>query len=342
MGKMDLDMSRLKPEGGHYVVVGFVLPYHLQIPDDNYRVRVRIPEKELVVQVVVEAREQVLPDEMKKPVDNYTKRYLSRVLVYIPVRASDPATHGSLEAMQSAVFDAYEQYRAVAAQALNRLITAYRHATCECHTRAITSLEDFSLALLFNENSPEDATSHFRAYSKEYRITESILRIEIDIPPRVLEELKAELLTDLQPSLVDDLLLNAYYYLEAGNLRLAIIEAETAFEVAVTQFLMNHYRDAPEKVQTIRRTNSLTNLLQSTAAQEAFTARAKGFKKSDAAYRSWEESVWKVRGELVHGRISTVPYVTAARALGTVEETLEYLLERPRTPLRRYARYKLD
>ena len=234
MHKDELDISQLRTDGSHYAVAIFTLPYYLELPNDNYGIRVKLSSKELVVQAILRQMEAHIIDGAKKPVDQYSSQYYSTVSVYIPIRFNDSSLHSNFSKIESAVFDNHEKYRNIGIQAVNRLILIYRHLTGEFDIRPITGFKDFSLAILFNKNSPQDSTSQLEAYGKNYYKTESIVRFTTDLPSFMIEELRKKLLTVTPISLVDELLLNAYYYLNEGNVRLAVIEAETAFEIGIT------------------------------------------------------------------------------------------------------------
>ena len=337
-----LDITRLKTDGSHYVAISFNLPYHLELPEDNYEVKVKLSDKEIIVQVILEHHKEQIDEMLKKPVDKYSDRFYSTVSAYVPLRFNDMSFHSNFRKVESVVFDKHEEFRKIGIHSVNRLILIYRHFTGDFHIRSITSLNDFSLAILFNENSPQNPTSHLKAYGKKYYTTESILRYTTDLPTLMIEKLKKKLLNITTVSLVNELLLNAYSFLDEGNFRLAIIEAETAFEVAIGHFLLDHYKGDTDKIQWLERQNSFTNLLNSNEAEVAFSSHSKSFKKNNQLYALWEKNVWKVRGSIVHGKTIDVPYPIAAKALKTIEEVLENLLERPRTKLRNYATYKIE
>ncbi|GIK41254.1 MAG: hypothetical protein BroJett011_50870 [Chloroflexota bacterium] len=61
------DLSKLKPDGSHYVVVGFAIPHCLQLPDGNYSVSITnykistfSKKQPLAVQIVLEKKQKSL------------------------------------------------------------------------------------------------------------------------------------------------------------------------------------------------------------------------------------------------------------------------------------------
>lgn len=162
------------------------------------------------------------------------------------------------------------------------------------------------------------------------------------MPDEEVSELRSRLLVDWEVSLTDELLLNAYDFLDQRNCKLAVVEAEIGFEIAITQFLLNEYASDSVKVKKLENINSFTTLIKHPMAQHAFSRKSKTFADGDPHYDDWYNKVWKIRGNLVHGRQPDISYKEALLAVRTVDDTLNYLFGRAKTRWRQYTRYKLE
>ena len=154
---------------------------------------------------------------------------------------------------------------------------------------------------------------------------------------------KQRLLEGEHVSLTEELLLNAQDFLHQGNYRLAVIEAESAFESAVYEFLLQYYKNSPDIIKKISEDiHSFVNLIKKPFTEKALNLKAKQFtkenRKAGKNYLEWEKHVWEIRGDLVHGRISTVSYQEASKAIQVVEDLLFLFFNRPKTKVNQYSR----
>lgn len=335
------DLSLLKPNGSHYIVIGLLTPYCIDIPDGNYEVLVDNSGRQLVVQIIIKKIEQSYETVAESAVIYKKANFHSSAFVYIPARAPS-SIHEDREKVWQAIESDYERYRSIALKAVNRMIKIYRHLTGEFMVKPIVGHHNFSFTLLYNRNPPDNDVSDFTGISKPIVTTDTILPTEVVMPDEEISELRSKLLADWEVSLTDELLLNAYDFLDQRNYKLAVIEAEIGFEIAITQFLLNEYTSDSAKVKKLESINSFTTLVKHPMAQQAFSRQSKTFVDGDPYYDNWLSKVWKIRGDLVHGRQSDIPYKEALLAVKTVDDTLNYLFGRPKTKWRQYARYKLE
>jgi hypothetical protein len=353
------DLTKLKPDGSHYVAVGFAIPHCLQLPDDNYPVlthnhRIPIFSKEhlLTVQIVSQQRQKTLSNaeihlaqretwEMAGPHGTYG--YTS-ILAYIPVRGADPVTHQNFNKIWNTVKEYHLAFKEQAIVAVNQLITVYRYCTGECHIKPLTGHDvrfEYSVALLFNQYPVDAEKSKLDGYILPIYNPSDRIPANLKIPENVVSNIRTKLKEDFQVPLSEELLLNAYDLIDQGNYRLAIIEAETGFEAAIMRFLRDCYENEPDKLKQMEAIKSFGQLLNESFFEDAISDRSRRFRKNEGRRKEWDENVWSVRGDLVHGRISDVSFEDAVKAIETVESTLEYLLGRNRTEPWRYAGPKI-
>lgn len=342
MRSIGLDLSKLQPDGSHYVVIDLVMPFSLGLPDGNYHIALNDNERPLTVQLVLQKQRGLVATSLGGGAKSLADTSLA--LIYVPIRRADPDSHNDRQKVWSSIMAQYERYHLIAVRAMNKLVAVYRLNTGECQLKPITALDDFNLTLLFSKLPPDSGRSEFDGDVVPFTLTDNVVprTLVLDIPDSVIDQIRDELRVDHQVSLSDELLLNACDFLDQGNYRLAIIEAETGFETGLLRHILDYYRDQPAKLRTIEHINSFVNLINHKLFQQAFIAAQKKFAKNESYYDNWHKQVWEIRGDLVHGKLPGVSYMQAATAIDCVEGTLEYLLNRPRTQPRRYAAYKYD
>lgn len=203
-------------------------------------------------------------------------------------------------------------------------------STGECHVKPLTGHDawvDYDFVFFFNELPPTAGRSKFRGDITPVHDIHSIVPLQPNIPETVVAELQKQLTSDFQVGLSDELLLNAHDFLDQGNHRLAVIEAETSFEAALFDFLRDHFG----KRVKIKNYQSPVALIEDAPFQAAMKSKGKEFNAGLPRYEEWLNQVWDVRNQLVHGKLPTVTYETAEKAVQIVESNLEYLLERSQT-----------
>ena len=334
------NLDKLDANGNHYVAIGFSLPYCLHVPDENFKVRVEISEEIIEVQLIFEKRHRGRGDllsgssEIEKFADRRGNHCFSSVLAYVPVRGQERATHSHYDQMWSIVERRKIWFRELAITAINQFVSMYRYSTGECHIQPLKGHDvwfDFSFAFFFNELPPEAKQSKFRADVLPIYNLHNLVSSVPNLPEEVLTDIRAKLIQNFQIPLAEELLLNSYDYLDQGNARLALIEAETGFEAALYSLLRDHYNGKPVKTNF----PSPDDMIKSKQFQTALRTIGKEFSKSNGRYVEWHEHVWRVRGGIVHGRIRDISIDTASRAIRIVEEILEYLTNRlPTRPWR--------
>lgn len=349
------DISELRADGSHYAAVGFELPYCLHLPYDHYAVRMDIGGRTITVQVQLESHRRsesrkggflIPPEKAEKFADRLGTYRYSSVVVYIPIRSSDPEIHGSRDRMWRFVETRHQWIVEQGVRAVNRLVSTYRFSTAECHIRPLSGRDlwfDHSLALVFIDYDPSVSTSKATATHVPYYYDGDIVPQILPVPAEVQNEIRTRLTSEFQVPLWEELLLNTYDLVDRGNYRLAVIEAETAFEAALWAFVRDYHRSKGEPDQSIdaRFTSwprSFTAVVREHFA-EAFDARSKQFCRGDRYYDTWHQKVWELRGGLVHGRLPDASLEEATEALQTIEDTLEYLIDRPKTRPWRYVTY---
>lgn len=349
------DLTKLKPDGSHYVAISFTIPHYLHLPDDNYLVYVAdqitnksVSRRLLAVQVILEKKQKAISQaelhlvqrELWEMAGAHGFYGFSSITVYMPVRGGNPETHQDFKKMWNQVEKDHLIYKDMAASAINNLITVYRYCTGESHIRQLAGDDlrfEYNFAFFFNENPVEMHVSKFRGQVLPLYNLFDRLPANLNIPSEIVADIQTKLAENFEIPLSEELLLNAYDLMEHGNYRLAVMEAETAFEAAVLKFLRQYYKDEPDKIERIEGIKSFGYLINQDFFKNALASRSKTFRKNEAPRKEWDEYVWGVRGALVHGRISDITYEEAIIALETVEKTLEYLLNRPTTKPWRYA-----
>ena len=148
-----------------------------------------------------------------------------------------------------------------------------------------------------------------------------------------MESISEKLVTDYQVKLSDELILNAHDFLDQGNFRLAVIEAETGFEAALYELLHAHFEGKEIKIKEYK---SPTSLIKNNPFQTVMRNRQRTFDLGCEQYKEWDKKVWDVRNKIVHGRLPDVTYEVASDAIQVVEDILEYISNREQTKPWRY------
>jgi hypothetical protein len=325
------DLSKLESNSNCYVAVRFAIPYCLHLPDANYKAAIEINSRTLIVQIVLTkvysnlSRRSVLPGASS--VERFAGRRgdysYSSAIAYIPFELEKQNL--SFDKVWGTVEKNHSAYRQQAITALNELIKIYRFCTGECHIRPLTGHDvwfDYNIAFI-----PMKQLGDASVISVD-DLNDIVATIP-DFPYEVVTDIQDKTLSGFQVPLSTELLLNAYDFLDQGNYRLSVIEAETAFETAVLTFLHNYYHDQPNSISKIESYQSFGQIINDPLFNNALASRAKKFIKNESPRKEWNESVWQLRGDLVHGRKLAITFPEALKATQTVESTLEDLLDRP-------------
>lgn len=137
-----------------------------------------------------------------------------------------------------------------------------------------------------------------------------------------LDKIKEMLKNDTRLPLEQELLLNASDYHFYGNYKIAVIEAETAFETFVYQFISKHYRSLgkPESYIENLYEAGFKNLLKDHIKK----ITSSNF-YSSTQYSNWQLNTYQLRNKIVHQGKTDVSAEESQRAILTVDGTIEYI-----------------
>lgn len=339
------DYSKLKPEGCHYVAVGLSLPYTVHLPIDSYDVEIESQISSFKNQIIIENRwknqqearkkfpfagEGILIEQDRDTQANY--RY-TWIWVFIPI-ATENLT--DLDKAWKQILPMKDRFCDLAISIVNRFLEVYRFNSKQYHIKFLTGREvqfDYILAFMLNENPPHSPTSNFT--TKLVQITywgDRYPQIN-PFPDKIVSNIRAQLKSLHKVPLSENLLLNAYNYFDQGEHRLAVIEAETAFEAAIYQHLRKYFRDnLDDLAKAEKKVNyNFTRLVKGEFCRPAFGD--KQFDDEIIEFKLWRSKVMELRNNLVHAKIDTVTKEEAHDAIQTIEDTLNYLIARPKTEL---------
>lgn len=346
------DFSKLKPSGHHYVAIGFSLPYAIYLPTDSYDIDVEINLQNqtgtLNVQILIEDQwknqkegHQKFPFAEKNALierkrDRHATYRYTKVWVFIPTFLDDPEKPKDLNAIWEQVTRTRDWYRNLSIKSVNRFLEVYRYHSKEFHVKPLTGQElwfDFVFAFLFNHNKPQTPKSNFTTKIMPFSYWGDIYPRSNDVSDKIVSNIQAQLRSPHEVPLSENLLLNAYDHFDQGDYRLAVIEAETAFEAAIHYHLRNYFRDNLDgliEAETKAR-GKFTNLIKSKFCRPAFGGKT--FHEEITEFKIWRSTVMELRNNLVHAKIDTVTKQEAQDAIQTIEDTLNFLIERSKTEL---------
>ena len=234
-----LDISQLKPNGSHFVVVSLVIPYRVDLPEDNYEVKIDVQERPLIVQVIIRKVEQSIETHPGGIGSSTKVIQTTSVQVFTPVRVDNPTAVVTRDQLWAAIYDEKLAYQNAALMALNRLLQIYRIFSGEHSIRPLTFPINASVALLFNQNAPGSNESLFTGVNQKFLMEGLPLPLETKLPESAIEEIRQSLIFGFDTPLHEELLLNAYDFVAMGNYRVAVIEAETAFEAGIMRHVLS-------------------------------------------------------------------------------------------------------
>lgn len=353
-----IDISKLKTNGSHYALIGFTLPIYLDLPCQDYETVIEMNGKAMVIQMIFEKGEVGYFPDLPMPITDVTPRsplyrkpiHYSSFLVYIPFRLNNEHSNRVQNDVWQSLSDNCQKFCSAAVSAVNNIIRTYRFKTGEIDVKPITLgdvLYKYDLALLFNKNDPNDSISEFVGTVVSTCNNDYLFIKRTEVPEEVTFIIRSEVAHGCNVPLSDELLLNAYDLFEQGNFRLAIIEAETAFESAIYQFLLEYYKSNAAVTSKVMEAKSFTTLLRYPESNLAIGLEKKEFYCSDPRrgrpnagknYVLWEQHVWALRGAIVHGRIANATYAEANKAIEVVQDLLSLLFGRRKTIVKRYSK----
>jgi len=142
-----------------------------------------------------------------------------------------------------------------------------------------------------------------------------------DVNPEHLVRIKNLLDKNYQISIEDELLINAKNEWFYDNFRIAVIEAETAFEVFIDEYIAKKYRE--KGISTLKIENILKAGLENLLEDHVKKLSGYDFKNSNE-YQEWKEKAYSIRNGIVHdGKSTNKP--EAWNAIQSVSKTIHFI-----------------
>ncbi|MFO7679198.1 MAG: hypothetical protein R6X34_04035 [Chloroflexota bacterium] len=341
------DISKLKPNGYHYVAIKFSLPYCLHLQNESYDVALDIELETqkgiLETQILLEDRfrnqerrkDFPFSDEntfIEKAKDTQGIFRYTSVQVFIPIGSNNPEKPTDFDSIWEHITQSKIWFRNQAIESVNRLLNTYRYYSKEFHIKPLAGRElwfDFIFALLYNENPPDAKTSDFTIKYMPIMYWHDIYPQIENVSESIVSKIRKHLISTQNISLGESLLLNAYAYHDQGDYRLAIIEVETAFEATIHQHLQEFFKEDQTTFNKIEEIDKFTNLVKCKLCRPAF--KGKEFSENIPEFVLWRKNVMDLRNSIVHGDKITVSEKEAHEAINIIENTLAFLIQRPST-----------
>ncbi len=200
---------------------------------------------------------------------------------------------------------------------LNRLIEVYRFTTGEFYLDTLpkNELPDFEVLIVNDDGTLSPDMTHVWSFG---------LGLTLARTARVPDEARQLLVESTELPIARILYLNARREELLENYRLAVVEAESAFEVSVHEIVSRYYRNggvSPAKIDNILDAG-LKNLLQDHVPKSC----GKQFVGTEE-HGVWEARLYDLRNKIVHQGVS-VTADDARNALAAAERALEWLANR--------------
>ena len=208
--------------------------------------------------------------------------------------------------------DNTKELKEIAHKAVNRLLDVYRVRTKEFHVGSIPLHELGAIGALDSIVTTESGGQFRDTFSFDFGLA------PCRPPEKITDQAVQDLALERPLPVVDVLVLNARRSLLLENYRLAVIEAETAFEVGVDSVLSSYYsaKSLPRVKVDKLLDCGLANLLE----HHMRKALGRNF-TGTAEHDRWYEDLYKVRNAVVHDGKS-VQSNEAQRALEAAEDAL--------------------
>ena len=310
----------------YVVAVWYVLPFCLYLPFDHYEVRIaRLNSgRPALIQVGKKTRRREARFAMLPPGQGEmwrdrrgTFRYSSAV-VYMPYSdVAEPDLEKMLDFMPSRTYLTY------ALEYVNRLLRVYRLVTGDYYIPTL-AMEDvghyFGLGIADTKSEP------VRAVWTPMGRGEPEVNLLPDKSPDQVCAIRDVLRTEARIPEEEELLMGARDLLDTGSPRLAVVEAQTAFEVVVTRLVAEHYRDEGLSKEQIEKKLEcgFKNLLTHHLSPKVIR-----FCKGMPVHDEYWSRTYVPRCEVVHGDQLDISEEDAEQAIRSVEFALEYLSARP-------------
>lgn len=313
--------------GDRYVIfVWFELPFCLYLPYGHYEVRMAdLNEgKPALIQLDKKTRARrarfpmIAPGQGEMWRDRRGRFRYSSAMVYMPY--SD-AAGPDLDRMMD--FMPEQRYLFYALEYVNRLLRVYRLVTGDYYIPLLAT-EDIGhyLGIGIADTQREPVQGKWMPKG----VGEPEVNLLPDKRPEEVSKIKEMLRTEAPISDEEELLMSARDLLDTGSPRLAVVEAQTAFEVVVSRSVARYYRQRGYSNEEIAKKLDcgFANLIA-----DHLNAKIKPFAEGMPEHDNWHTETYKVRCDLVHGERLEVTEKEAEKAIRRVEEALQYLIGRP-------------
>ena len=313
-------------EERYAVAVWYVLPFCLYVPYDHYEVRLRGLNRgrSALVELDQRTRQPEVPFAML-PADTgemwRDRRGLFRfstAVVWMPyIDAPGRDLEKLLEFMPT------QRYLEYAMEYLNRFLRVYRAVTADYYIPTL-ALEDvwnyFGIGVADTGRKPAQIVwTPMGAGQPDVNLLP-------DKPPGEMTEIRRMLRSDERILEEEELLMSARDLLETGSHRLAVVEAQTAFETAVRRLVADYYRGHGHSTGEIDRKLEcgFKSLLR-----DHLSAKVRPFTEGVPEHDNYWTRAYKPRSALVHGERFEITQSDVEQAIRSIEEALEYLTGRP-------------
>ena len=309
----------------YLIAVYYALPFCLYLPYDHYEVVMSQLNQGRPALIQLDKRTRtpeiafgmLPPGKGEKWRDAGGKFRYSTAIVWMPY--TDEIT---FDLRHWVDFAHREQYALYALQYLNRLVRVYRFVTADYYIPRL-SMEDvdsyFGVALA------DTASTRPKLEWLPMGRGEPDVSLLPDKPPAQLRDIRDMLRSEAPIPDEEELLMSAKSLLESGSPRLAVLDAQTAFEIVVKRLVAAYYRDHRYPMQRIQ------NILEcgfKNLVNDHLSPKIKPFEKGMPIYDRYWARAYDPRCDVVHGETIEITHEQADQAIRSVEEALEYLIGR--------------
>ena len=309
----------------YLIAVWYSLPFCLYLPYDHYELAItHLNEgRPALIELDKRGRDLEIAFRMLPPGrgemwrDARGKFRYSAAVVWMPYTNETSLDPGHL--MRSIPKDLF---RSFALQYLNRLIRVYRFVTADYYIPAL-SLED--VGDYFGIGLADTASRRPKIEWRPMGRMEPDVNLLPDKPPSQLCKIRDMLRSEAPIPDEEELLMSARALLDSGSPRLAVLDAQTAFEVVVDRLVATHYRGlryTNEKIQAILDCG-FKNLVK-----HHLSPHIRRFEQGMPVHDDYWAKSYKPRCKLAHGERTEITDDEAEQAIRCVEEALEYLIGR--------------
>jgi hypothetical protein len=293
-------------------IVSFDLPYNIELPDGNYKVvhdsysvLVNVVSNRRSGNVVGAPSNVVFAGHMTLMNDRWGRFH------YTSVRAV-------FEHSPSIPYDVTLDFEILdrAIGSINRIIDVVRYVTGDIILQKLARTDIFSYSIEHFDSNENKLPGLALAINGSMRFNVSA------ISDQHIAEISRMLASNEKISIPSQLLMDArdnHFY---GNFRVAVTEAESAFEVFVQQFLVRKYRDQGKDDTRISQILDKTGFIN--LAQDHINKFLSGNFGSSPQYIEWKNKVYNLRKKVIH--YGYTPSVEESKdAVETVYKTIMFI-----------------